>query len=203
MAPDDFPNRAAEFLESSDTAELFEVDELRPIFEALIADNPQSSILCGLKRRFMSEEELDRIASSGGGLGRRLKHAIRGARTFDELAAAVKTKAYTRTRTDRLLAQILLGIQRNLVDRAQVYIRPLAMNRTGARLLKEIREEERSDLPIVTKPAEDMRKYPTIRETLAKDIYAQDLFLLLYGEDLYTGSDYVRHPFVAETEKSF
>ena len=59
MAPDDFPNRAAEFLESSDTAELFEVDELRPIFEALIADNPQSSILCGLKRRFMSEEELE------------------------------------------------------------------------------------------------------------------------------------------------
>ncbi|MBQ1390841.1 MAG: nucleotidyltransferase family protein [Firmicutes bacterium] len=151
----------------------------------------------------MSEEELDRIASSGGGLGRRLKHAVRGARTFDELAAAVKTKAYTRTRTDRLLAQILLGIQRDLVDRAQVYIRPLAMNRTGARLLKEIREEERSDLPIVTKPAEDMRKYPAIRETLAKDIYAQDLFLLLYGEDLYTGSDYVRHPFVAETEKSF
>ena len=59
MAPDDFPNRAAEFLESSDTAELFDVDELRPIFEALIADNPQSSILCGLKRRFMSEEELE------------------------------------------------------------------------------------------------------------------------------------------------
>ena len=59
MTPDDFPNRAAEFLESTDTAELFEVGELRPIFEALIANNPQSSVLCGLKRRFMSEEELE------------------------------------------------------------------------------------------------------------------------------------------------
>ena len=59
MTPDDFPNRAAEFLESADTAELFEIGELRPIFEALIADNSQSSVLCGLKRRFMSEEELE------------------------------------------------------------------------------------------------------------------------------------------------
>ena len=59
MTPDDFPNRAAEFLESSDTAELYDDEELRPLFEALIAYNPQSSLLCGLKQRFMTKEELD------------------------------------------------------------------------------------------------------------------------------------------------
>lgn len=58
-APADFSRRAVDFLESDDAAQCYEVDELRPIFNVLIADDPKSAVLCQMKKRFMSETELE------------------------------------------------------------------------------------------------------------------------------------------------
>ena len=59
LTPQDFIRRATEMLEASDTAEFYEIDELRPIFDALLKDEPKSSGVVSLKSRFMSQEELD------------------------------------------------------------------------------------------------------------------------------------------------
>lgn len=59
LAPQDFTRRATEMLESPDTEEFYDTDELRPIFIALLTDEPKSGRLASLKPRFMSQEELD------------------------------------------------------------------------------------------------------------------------------------------------
>ena len=136
-------------------------------------------------------EELDRIMSGDVGLGNLAKKVIRNCSSLDELAEALKSKRYTRTRVQRFTAQILLGITREDVQQAKDYVRVLAFNEKGSRYLKQVKKAELCQLPIITNINKDLEHAPEIRSTIEKDIQASDLWNLAMGRDLYKHSDFV------------
>lgn len=137
-------------------------------------------------------EELDRIMSGDEGLGNLAKKVIRNCSSLDELADALKSKRYTRTRVQRFTAQILLGIRREDVNQAKDYVRVLAFNEKGSRYLKQVKKAGICSLPIITNINKELENSPKIRETIEKDILASDIFNLAAGKDLYENSDFVK-----------
>lgn len=143
-----------------------------------------------------SESELNGIFGAEEGLGSKMKNHIRYWKTMEEMIDGLKSKRYTRTRISRLLAMTLLGITREEVKQAQNYIRVLAFDEKGSRYLKEVKKSESCRLPILTNINKEAQLYPEIKNTLAKDILASDLYNLAAGKDLYQCSDYVQMPFI-------
>ena len=145
------------------------------------------------------EDAFDEVPAAAGGLGRRLVKKIRVAGSMEELIGQLKTKAYTRTRIQRLLTQVLIGLRRADVENAAAYARILAFDRKGAGLIKSIKKAERASIPVLTNIRKEAEQYPDIRDTLARDVYAADLYNLITGNDLYRESDHVKRPFVFKT----
>lgn len=138
-------------------------------------------------------EIMDKVPSGGEGLGNKLKNTVRKSRSVGELAELLKSKRYTRTRIDRFLTQILLGIDREIP--LGNYIRILALSKKGGTYLKELKKSGSCKLPIIT----NINKEPipeSIRYAVQKDILAADIYNLLCGRDLYGFSDYLRKPFM-------
>ncbi|MGN0658736.1 MAG: nucleotidyltransferase family protein [Emergencia sp.] len=148
-----------------------------------------------------SPEELREVFSAGGGLSEKLKKEIRYADSAESLAERLKSKAYTHTRISRLLVQTLLGIDQRAVSEAVPYIRILAFDERGARLLKEIRKRGCAEIPVITNINREMDRYPQVRSTLEKDILAADMLNLIHGRDLYRWSDFVQMPRFVKTGK--
>lgn len=138
--------------------------------------------------------ELEEILSAGGGLSDKLKKEIRYASSVEELLARLKSKTYTHTRVRRMLAQTLLGIDRQSVRQAQLYIRVLAFDEIGAAFLRNVKKRECAGLPLLTSVNRGLQEHPEIQATLEKDILAADLYNLITGRDLYSCSDYVKGP---------
>ncbi len=143
----------------------------------------------------MDESELARIASAGDGLGNKLKKEIRRCGSLDELLARAKSKAYTMTRVRRMLTQCLLGVTGEDMENPRLYARVLAFSGRGARLLKRIRKEELSEIPVLTNLNKEAENYPEIARSLRIDALASDLYHLITGQDLYANADLVRHPY--------
>lgn len=137
---------------------------------------------------------LEQILSAGGGLSDKLKNEIRYASSVEDLLKRLKSKAYTHTRVRRMLAQTLLGIDRDSAAQAQLYIRVLAFDEKGAAFLREVKKKGCAKLPLITNVNRGLAEFPEVRKTLEKDILASDLYHLICGTDLYSGSDYVRSP---------
>ncbi len=144
----------------------------------------------------MSPDELDKVFSSGEGLGNKLKQEIRYAHDFEELVERIKSKAYTRTRITRLLTHIVLGINEEVMRKAVPYIRILGFDCTGAIILKEMKKKKCANLPVLTNINKEKENYPEIETTLEKDILAADLYNLISDRDLYIYSDYVKRPII-------
>ena len=138
-----------------------------------------------------SAEELEQAPAGGEGLGNKIKNEIRTCSSLSSLAEKLKSKRYTRTRVQRFLAQILLGMTRDDVAQAQDYVRVLAFNEKGGKYLKQVKKAEICGIPIVTNINKELEYLPEIRETAEFDILASDLYNLAAGRDLYEHSDFV------------
>jgi predicted nucleotidyltransferase len=139
----------------------------------------------------MTSEELDAVSAGDAGLGNNAKKVIRSCQSLNELAEALKSKRYTRTRVQRFIVQILLGITRDDVSQRKDYVRVLAANEKGSRYLKQVKKSEICKLPIITNINKDLQNCPEIRDTIEKDILASDIWNLAAGRDLYKNSDFV------------
>ena len=149
----------------------------------------RSAIICS------SKEQLEGLAASGEGLSNRLKNQVRYAKTREQLIQQVKSKRYTYTRIGRLLCQTILEIEKDDCYRDLFYIRPLAMNRTGAALLKRSRKTAEDTIFVDSIP-KAIKAHPEIEKMLTKDVRATDLYNIIRDADLYEQSDYVRKPVI-------
>ena len=150
-----------------------------------------------------SWDYLESISSSGEGLGNKLKNEIRYASSLDDLIARVKSKRYTETRIRRLLAQVLLGITEDSVAGAKPYIRPLAFNKTGADILREVRDGGLNTIPIVDNYGKTFALgMEDLNRTIEKDFLATDMYGIIWSKDLYHNSDLVKKPIYVE-DKTF
>ena len=145
------------------------------------------------------ESVLENVASAGGGLGHLLKKRIRDAGNVDELIDCVKSKVYTRTRISRMIAQTLLGVTKADLESGVLYARVLAAGEAGTAFLRQAAEV--SGIPILTNINREADRYPAIRRLLSVDILASDLYNLIWGNDLYRSSDFIKHPYIVAPDR--
>ncbi len=94
------------------------------------------------KLRSMEEKEFEALPFGSEGLWRKVMHACYEQNTLEEIIAAAKSKRYTRTRLTRMLLCAFLEISEDQMKQEAPYVRILAMNEQGGKLLREIRQEE-------------------------------------------------------------
>ena len=90
--------------------------------------------------RTMTEAEFSALPYGSEGLWRKLMHAARRCASLEEIASAVKSKRYTRTRIDRMLMCAFLGLTEADLAAPAPYVRVLAFNDRGREILKAARK---------------------------------------------------------------
>ena len=91
--------------------------------------------------RAMEEQDFAQLPFGTEGLWRKLMHACRQEAALEDIIAATKSKRYTRTRIMRMLLCAYLGITKDLLEQEAPYIRALALNEAGQKLLRAAREK--------------------------------------------------------------
>ena len=143
-----------------------------PVF----AETCQRALLARL--RTMTESDFAALDQGREGLCRRLWEASRSAVSVEEILSAAKTKRYAYARLRRMVLWAYLGLTPADVPAAVPYLRPLAANDTGRRLLSAMRRQ--ASVPILTKPADVRALGPEARRLLALEARATDLYTLAY-----------------------
>lgn len=147
----------------------------------------------------MSVSEIANLPDVSEGLEYSIKNAANSCNTIDELISIVKSKRYTTTRLRRILVYCLLGItKKDIQDSRKVipYARVLGFNDKGKELLSGI-SHANSKLDIVTSVKRYMETSNNriLKNMLAKDIFATDIYTLGYDYDSSSNLDYT-HPIV-------
>lgn len=145
-----------------------------PVFPSNI-----ENLLLGLLRR-ATPEDLRRIFDVTEGIENRLWKGAKKSTGLGELLEQVKTKRYTYTRIQRILMHLLLDLSKEDLlsfnrGKGPKYLRVLAFNDRGRKLLKKMQKE--SSLPVIT----NLKHYEP-QTSLEKSMLAYDL----RGTDLYT-----------------
>ena len=87
--------------------------------------------------RTMSDEAFETLPYGSEGLWRKLMHAARQFATVEEIAAATKSKRYTRSRIDRMILCAFLGLTADDFATNAPYARVLAFNDRGREVLSK------------------------------------------------------------------
>ncbi len=117
--------------------------------------------------RTMTAVDLEKVPSVAEGLHNRIHSAAKEASSYEELISFIKTKRYTRSHIERILACSVLGVKTEHLQH-KPYLRVLAANQAGTALLRAIK----ANSPIITKTA-DAPYHPVLEhECCAEDIYA-------------------------------
>lgn len=88
------------------------------------------------KLRTMTEAEFEALPFGSEGLWRKLMHESRKQATLEDIAAAVKSKRYTRSRIDRMILCAFLGITAEIMHMDIPYVRVLGFNDRGREILR-------------------------------------------------------------------
>jgi len=91
--------------------------------------------------RTMTEAEFEALPFGSEGLWRKLMHAARQEASLEAMAAAVKSKRYTRTRIDRMILCACLGITQAQMEAEIPYVRILAFNDRGREILNGTKKD--------------------------------------------------------------
>ncbi len=119
---------------------------------ACFAGVPRHSVAAGQRAwlarlRSMEEAEFERLPFGSEGLWRKVLSACRTEPTLEAIVQAAKSKRYTRTRLMRLLLCACLGITEEMLMQPAPYVRVLAVNGRGQRVLRQAKQG--GDLPLL------------------------------------------------------
>ena len=127
--------------------------------------------------RVKTPQQLTQYADVTEGLENKLYEACRLHDTVEEIIQAVKSKRYTYTRIRRILYNIFLDIPKGMREREPEFIRVLAFNVKGQKLLNRMKKT--AALPIITcYTKKDFYQYETAR----LDKKENDLYALAFAE---------------------
>ncbi|MDO5038172.1 nucleotidyltransferase [Clostridium sp.] len=100
-----------------------------------------------------NDSKLKNINDLSEGLDNKIKKEIINSKCINELILNIKSKRYTYTRINRILTSFFIGLEQydltNIKNYDFKFIRPLALNSTGMKILKEIKSK--SNLKILNK----------------------------------------------------
>ncbi|WP_018249687.1 nucleotidyltransferase [Orenia marismortui] len=161
------------------------IDQFKNNLGPIFYDNFSTQILTLIRRT--SSEELKKYENIIGGLENRIKEAANKATSIQELIDLINTKRFTKTRIQRILTHILLGLDQKTLNNfdqngGPQYLRILGFNNKGRDLLKLIKQN--STLPLITKVANHFRTNQNpnnlLQEMLNIDIKANNIYALAY-----------------------
>ena len=115
-------------------------EAVRPVFDGALIHTLAAGERAILARlRTMSDTDFEALPYGSEGLWRKLMHASRSHATLEAIAAATKSKRYTRTRIDRMILCAFLGLTADNLSSPPPYARVLAFNDKGREILKNAR----------------------------------------------------------------
>ena len=91
--------------------------------------------------RTMEDAEFEALPFGSEGLWRKLMRESRTQATLEAIAAAVKSKRYTRSRIDRMILCAFLGITAPMLEAEIPYVRVLAFNDRGREILNGAKKD--------------------------------------------------------------
>lgn len=113
----------------------------RQLFRGASLHSPEIGERAILARlRTMGDEEFQALPYGSEGLWRKLMHEGRRQSSLEDIATAVKSKRYTRTRIDRMIMCAFLGLTAEMLQSPVPYARVLAFNDRGREILKQARQ---------------------------------------------------------------
>jgi predicted nucleotidyltransferase len=152
------------------------------------------------KLRTIEKTELISYPGVKEGIENRLKKYADTSSSCEELVEAVKTKRYTRTYIQRLLCHVLLDIKNSDVSLFKSfdcpsYIRILAFNNSGKRLIKSIMDK--CPYPVISKVADFKCADNRISRMFAYDVQATNIYNLAYRTPEFRKGpeDYLTSPY--------
>ena len=119
-------------------------------FDPVFLDHFSSQIMYMLRKK--QKEDFIKYPGVSEGLENKIVSSLLNGNNPVEIINSMKSKRYTETRIRRILIEILLGITSEHENKSPDYLRVLAFNQKGRRILKEMKEK--SSLPIITKFAD-------------------------------------------------
>ena len=126
--------------------------------------------------RLRSLDDFSELPGASEGLDRRLLRFAISEPTIEGILNHVKTKRYPMSRIRRMLLCACLGISAADIRTPPPYIKVLAMNDIGMKLLKDARKT--AALPIITKPASAKKLSGRAAELFQKEAAATDFYVL-------------------------
>ena len=135
-------------------------------------------------------DQLSHIYCVGEGLEHKLKKEAVHSSSLDGLVSSVVSRRYTAAAVRRILVYILRGIGSDTVP-SGCYGRVLASGPGGRELIRRMKKDEMSEIPVITNVNKEAHRFPEITETLGYDMLAADMYNILAGRDLYRYSDRV------------
>ena len=149
--------------------------------------------------RAMSIEEFAELPGISEGLDRRFARYAATEPTAAAILEKVKTKRYAMSRIRRMLMCACLGITAADTREPPPYIRVLALNAVGAKLIKKARTG--AGLPIITKPASAHGLPGHAGELFCKEAAATDMYVLAYPDESrrFGGQEWLISPCVVRS----
>ena len=155
------------------------------VYKGEIAEGRGPVSMVSLEQAMMSRlrfiSEFSMIPGASEGLEHRFSRYVSTKPTIAEIIESVKTKRYALARIRRMIMCACLGFTEADTHELPQYIRVLAMNRTGMKLLKTA--GEKSMLPIITKPAIAHKLGENVIKMFKKESDATDLYVLAYQDE--------------------
>lgn len=146
--------------------------------------------------RKMPVEEIANLPDVSEGLENKIKNAANECNTIKELINIIKSKRYTETRIQRVVLYALLGITKQTISdlyKITPYIRVLGMNDKGKEFLSLLKYEK-PKFPIITSVKDflDNNKSKALRDMLAIDILATNIYTLGFDHEPYANLDFTK-----------
>lgn len=125
--------------------------------------------------RRATRDSISKYREVNEGLDHKLKFLSNRVTSYDELVEGLKSKRYTQTKINRLLINILLGIEKREYDLSEEgYLRILGFDEIGRKIIHEMKGS--ATLPIVTninKVSDRIKSNPLLElDIKASDLYA-------------------------------
>ena len=146
--------------------------------------------------RSMEVSDLLNIPDVSEGLEFSIKKAANSCNTVEELINIVSSKRYTRTRIQRILIYVLLGITKKdiaLSKRTSPYVRILGFNDNGKALISKINKLN-SKINIITsvKKFYESNTNRNLKRMMDIDVFATNTYTLGYQKDSWGNLDYTQ-----------
>lgn len=151
----------------------------------------EDSIFNYLKYKLLTEgEKINNILDVSEGIDNKILKEITNSNNINELILNTKSKRYTYSRISRILLSFFIGLENyNIKDidtNYEDYIRPLAFNDNGRKIIKEIKKK--NNIEIITKLPQKIEN-----KKLELDILGTKAYSIL-NKSISPLDDYLRSP---------